>query len=119
MKPPPSPAIEIDTKLIPALSVADKSKRMTKRNTIRKMRQIRIIPAPARAFQFTMTEARRPEIRAMIEAIGPQETSSWTQTANRFPRIPDTKKKTAILMGDILGFSTRKPMMSKEMEQMQ
>lgn len=55
----------------------------------------------------------------MIEAIGPQETSSWTQTANRFPRIPDTKKKTAILMGDILGFSTRKPMMSKEMEQMQ
>ena len=55
------------------------------------MRKILIIPAPARAYQFTMTVPSIPEMRAITAGIFPTEISDYTQAENRFPRVPDKK----------------------------
>jgi len=96
MKPPASLVIEIPSNPGPAASVEDINMRMMNRKTHMKMRQMRMQPAPAKAFQLTITLAKRPEVSDMTPAMGPTDTSLYTHTLNRLPRMPLPKNMIAM-----------------------
>ena len=82
MKPPASLVSDMPTHSTPESMLSESRRMMQKIIIIIKIRQMRSIPAPARAFQLTITEERSPATRAITEVMQPTEGSDYTHTEN-------------------------------------
>lgn len=70
-------------------------------------------PAPSRAFQLTISKARRPASSPKMAGDVPTVTSEEHNVPNMLPPIPESKKNTTDFKMPSYAGSSMKPIMSK------